>query len=74
MEGAIVLTGRVKDTIVLKSGENIEPQPIEVTLVAQRISSRVGSVLAGLAAGESNDFPYHAHWTRSSYAWSTGRS
>lgn len=28
-ENQIVLTGRVKDTIVLTNGENIEPQPIE---------------------------------------------
>lgn len=30
MGGCMVLTGRAKDTIVLASGENIEPQPIEV--------------------------------------------
>jgi len=29
MGGHIVLTGRTKDTIVLSSGKNIEPQPIE---------------------------------------------
>ena len=29
MAGNIVLSGRSKDTIVLSSGENIEPQPIE---------------------------------------------
>lgn len=29
MGGHIVLTGRAKDTIVLSSGKNIEPQPIE---------------------------------------------
>ncbi|MEN9208560.1 MAG: AMP-binding protein [Gloeomargarita sp. GMQP_bins_120] len=28
-QGDLVLTGRLKDTIVLSSGENIEPQPIE---------------------------------------------
>ncbi|WP_017325478.1 long-chain fatty acid--CoA ligase [Synechococcus sp. PCC 7336] len=28
-DGQIVLTGRAKDTIVLTSGENIEPQPLE---------------------------------------------
>jgi long-chain acyl-CoA synthetase len=28
-KGDLVLTGRAKDTIVLSSGENIEPQPIE---------------------------------------------
>lgn len=31
MGGCIVLTGRAKDTIVLASGENIEPQPIEAS-------------------------------------------
>ena len=29
MAGHIVLTGRAKDTIVLSSGENVEPGPIE---------------------------------------------
>lgn len=29
MAGTIVLTGRSKDTIVLSSGKNVEPQPIE---------------------------------------------
>jgi long-chain acyl-CoA synthetase len=28
-QGDLILTGRVKDTIVLSNGENIEPQPIE---------------------------------------------
>lgn len=32
MEGCLVLTGRAKDTIVLSSGENVEPQPIEDAL------------------------------------------
>ncbi len=32
MGGCVVLTGRAKDTIVLASGENIEPQPIEDAL------------------------------------------
>lgn len=32
MGGCIVLTGRAKDTIVLSSGENVEPQPIEDSL------------------------------------------
>lgn len=32
MAGSIVLTGRAKDTIVLTSGENVEPQPIEDAL------------------------------------------
>lgn len=34
MGGCIVLTGRSKDTIVLSSGENVEPQPIEDALCA----------------------------------------
>lgn len=29
MAGMIVLTGRAKDTIVLSSGKNVEPQPLE---------------------------------------------
>ncbi len=33
-DGSIVLTGRAKDTIVLSSGENIEPGPLEEALVA----------------------------------------
>ena len=34
MAGHIVLTGRAKDTIVLSSGENVEPGPIEDACVA----------------------------------------
>lgn len=34
MAGSVVLTGRAKDTIVLTSGENVEPQPIEDQLCA----------------------------------------
>ena len=33
-DGSLVLTGRAKDTIVLSSGENIEPGPLEECLVA----------------------------------------
>ena len=32
MAGSVVLTGRSKDTIVLSSGDNVEPQPIEDAL------------------------------------------
>ena len=32
MAGSVVLTGRSKDTIVLSSGDNMEPQPIEDAL------------------------------------------
>ena len=34
MAGHIVLSGRAKDTIVLSSGENVEPAPIEDALAA----------------------------------------
>ncbi len=33
-DGSLVLTGRAKDTIVLSSGENIEPGPLEESLMA----------------------------------------
>jgi long-chain acyl-CoA synthetase len=33
-DGTLVLTGRAKDTIVLSSGENIEPGPLEDALAA----------------------------------------
>jgi len=32
-DGSLVLTGRAKDTIVLSSGENIEPSPLEEALL-----------------------------------------
>ena len=31
-EGDILITGRAKDTIVLRGGENVEPEPIETAL------------------------------------------
>ena len=33
-DGSLILTGREKDTIVLSSGENIEPAPLEEALIA----------------------------------------
>ena len=33
-DGSLVLTGREKDTIVLTSGENIEPGPLEEALIS----------------------------------------
>ncbi len=33
-DGSLILTGRAKDTIVLSSGENIEPGPLEESLIA----------------------------------------
>ena len=40
-DGSLVLTGRAKDTIVLSSGENIEPGPLEEALVASPIFEQV---------------------------------
>ncbi len=36
-DGSIVLTGRAKDTIVLSSGENIEPAPLEEELLSSSL-------------------------------------
>ncbi len=33
-DGSLILTGRAKDTIVLSSGENIEPGPLEESLIS----------------------------------------
>ena len=40
-DGSLVLTGRAKDTIVLSSGENIEPGPLEDCLVADELVEQV---------------------------------
>ena len=40
-DGSLVLTGRAKDTIVLSSGENIEPGPLEDCLVACNLVEQV---------------------------------
>ncbi len=40
-DGSLVLTGRSKDTIVLSSGENIEPAPLEEYLVASELLEQV---------------------------------
>jgi long-chain acyl-CoA synthetase len=40
-DGTLVLTGRAKDTIVLSSGENIEPGPLEECLVACQLVEQV---------------------------------
>ncbi|WP_087068693.1 AMP-binding protein [Cyanobium sp. NIES-981] len=40
-DGTLVLTGRAKDTIVLSSGENIEPGPLEDALVASPLIEQV---------------------------------
>jgi long-chain acyl-CoA synthetase len=40
-DGTLVLTGRAKDTIVLSSGENVEPGPLEEALVASPLVEQV---------------------------------
>ena len=40
-DGSVALTGRGKDTIVLSSGENIEPGPLEEALVASPLIEQV---------------------------------
>ena len=40
-DGTLVLTGRAKDTIVLSSGENIEPGPLEEELAACALVEQV---------------------------------
>ena len=40
-DGSLVITGRAKDTIVLSSGENIEPGPLEEALVASPLVEQV---------------------------------
>jgi long-chain acyl-CoA synthetase len=40
-DGSLVLTGRAKDTIVLSSGENIEPGPLEDALAASPLVEQV---------------------------------
>ena len=44
-QGEIVLTGRVKETIVLLTGENVEPQPIENKILESKTIENV--VLVG---------------------------
>ena len=40
-DGSLVLTGRLKDTIVLNNGENIEPAPLEEVLVASPLVEQI---------------------------------
>ena len=40
-DGSVVLTGRAKDTIVLSSGENLEPGPLEEALVSSPLVEQV---------------------------------
>ena len=64
-DGSLVLTGRAKDTIVLSSGENIEPGPLEEALVASPLIEQVlvvgqdrkqlGALVVPKAAEDSSD-------------------
>ena len=40
-DGSLILTGRQKDTIVLSSGENIEPSPLEEALLASPLVNQI---------------------------------
>jgi len=40
-DGSLVITGRSKDTIVLSSGENIEPGPLEESLIGSPLIEQV---------------------------------
>ena len=39
--GSLIITGRSKDTIVLSSGENIEPNPLEVEILSSKFINQV---------------------------------
>ncbi len=39
--GSLVITGRAKDTIVLSSGENIEPNPLEAEILSSDFISQI---------------------------------
>ncbi|ABM71673.1 putative long-chain-fatty-acid--CoA ligase [Prochlorococcus marinus str. MIT 9515] len=39
--GSLVITGRAKDTIVLSSGENIEPNPLETQILSSEFINQV---------------------------------
>ena len=39
--GSLIITGRSKDTIVLSSGENIEPNPLEAKILSSKFISQV---------------------------------
>jgi len=39
--GSLIITGRSKDTIVLSSGENIEPNPLEAIILSSKFISQV---------------------------------
>jgi acyl-CoA synthetase (AMP-forming)/AMP-acid ligase II len=53
MAGQVVLTGRAKDTIVLTSGENVEPEPIEQAVLQSPYIRQVQVLYASTARRES---------------------
>jgi long-chain acyl-CoA synthetase len=59
-DGNVVITGRAKDTIVLLSGENVEPEPIENALASSPLIEQVVVVgqdqkhLAALVVARAN--------------------
>ena len=65
--GDLVLTGRAKDTIVLASGENVEPEPIEERIKSSRYIDQVmvvGQDQEFLAALVVPSFPELRAWAR----------
>merc|ERR1711861_102311 len=40
-DGSVALTGRAKDTIVLSSGENIEPGPLETEILSSEFINQI---------------------------------
>lgn len=50
-QGDLIITGRAKDTIVLSSGENIEPEPVETTLELSPLISQA------MIVGQDRKYP-----------------
>ncbi len=50
-QGNLIITGRVKDTIVLSSGENVEPEPIEINLALSPFISQA------MIVGQDRKYP-----------------
>ncbi|MDP2992363.1 MAG: AMP-binding protein, partial [Deltaproteobacteria bacterium] len=50
-QGDLIITGRAKDTIVLSSGENVEPEPIEINLALSPFISQA------MLVGQDRKYP-----------------
>lgn len=50
-QGNLIITGRAKDTIVLLSGENVEPEPIEINLALSPFISQA------MLVGQDRKYP-----------------